>query len=125
MRKTASWAAAEIVKEASDDGNSQHRGRIQIQNNTNLKAGLTVSWSTKYPPTKKDGRRALATLENELAVKDYKMYKRLTQCGAFDKAVEFINNSPIEGRAATGKSQTMPCRGRVNGERIDLKLLQE
>ena len=51
------------------------------------------------------------------------MYKRLTKCGSFDAAVRFINNSPIEGRTATGKSQTMPCRGRANGERIDFEII--
>ena len=46
MKKVASWAAAEITKESSEeDDGDKHRGRIQIQNNTNLKAGLTVSWA--------------------------------------------------------------------------------
>ena len=78
----------------------------------------------QVPANKKDGRRALATLENELAVKDYKMYKRLTQCGAFDKAVEFINNSPLGGRIGTGKSKSIDCRpNQYNGERIDFEII--
>jgi len=122
VKKAARNVAATIVKEGTGDNDNKNRGRIQIQSTNGIE--MSVPWSTKVPLSKKDGRRALAQLENELIVVNYKMYKRLTQCGAFDDAVRFINQAPVVGYDATGKSKSFDCKpNQVNGERIDFKII--
>jgi len=127
MKKVASWAAAEITKESSEeDDGDKHRGRIQIQNNTNLKAGLTVSWASPYPPSKADGLMALKMLETELSKVNKKMYKRLKQCGAFDRVIRFIKNAPVDGydNLSIRENKSITCPSQYNGERIDIQIFK-
>ena len=97
LKKAAQAIPAVIALALSGDENQddKNRGRIQIQNNTDLKAGITVSWASPYPPSKADGLMALKMLETELSKVNKKMYKRLKQCRAFEKAATKIKQDKV------------------------------
>ena len=94
-----------------------HRGRIQIQSKS---YESSIPWASTRAPTKKEGRQALAVLEDELFIKNSSMYFRLTNCGAFDRAVRFINSGPIFG---IGSSKSINCSNQYNSERIDFEII--
>ena len=93
-------------------------------NNTDLKAGLTVSWASPIAPSKTDGLTALKTLETELSKVNKKMYKRLKQCRAFEKAANKIKQGPYSAPmlGPTLRSDCSP--NQYNGERIDIEIFK-
>ena len=84
-----------------------------------------ASWASPYPPSKADGLMALKMLETELSKVNKKMYKRLKQCGAFDRAIRFIKSATVDGYYASSikNSYSFDCKpNRYNGERIDIEI---
>ena len=69
---------------------------------------------------------ALKMLEIELSKVNKKMYKRLKQCGAFDRAVRFIKNAPVDGydNLSIRENKSITCPSQYNGERIDIQIFK-
>ena len=65
-------------------------------------------------------------LETELSKVNKKMYKRLKQCGAFDRAARFIGSAPVNGFGpeAIGGNKPFKCPSQYNGERIDIQIFK-
>jgi len=112
------FVTAAVLTIPGDTGTINHRGRIQIQNNSGYETSR--SWASTNPPSSAEGTIALGELWAGLAIANKKMRQRLEACGAFLKAEAFI----LSGTKYAPLSKSFTCSPNQNdGERIDFEII--